>query len=155
MQKRSLASLVLPLGMAACVDAPTAPAAPEADAVAVAAMQPGDAAPSASVSAALSDGRLLDLNAALSDARLRLVPAVSEDGEAAASPLQAALQRLEEQLAAGDAAGVLGAVADAEAALDALPAGEDGATDPELDAVRLMLNEVRGSTEELAVQLEP
>ena len=134
MSRRTLTTLMLPIGIAACGEAPTA-----AEPAAAAAR----AAPSAL--AAVSDARMLDLAAAVADARSRLLPAVG--GEGAAMELQAALLRLDERLAAEDAAGALDASAAVDAALAALAAGESAGIAAELDAVRLTLTEVRTSAQ--------
>ena len=136
MQKRALA-LALPLGLAACADAPLAP-----DAAAPPAAVSADAAPVADA-VVVSAERQEDLGAALDDARLRLLPAFAAEDGAPPPDLAAALVLLDERVAAGDAAGVLAAVAEAEAALDALPAAQSDASLPEADALRLTLEEVR------------
>ena len=134
MSRRALTTLMLPIGIAACGEVPTA-AEPAASA--------SEAAPSAL--AAVSDARMLDLAAAVADARSRLRPALG--GEGAAAELQAALLRLDERLAAEDAAGALDASAAVDAARSALAAGEDAGPAAELDGVRLMLAEVRTSAQ--------
>lgn len=134
MSRRALTTLMLPIGIAACGDAPTA-ARPAASAA--------QAPPSAL--AALSDARMLDLAAAVADARSRLLPALG--GEGAEADLRTALGRLDERLAAEDAAGVLEASAAVDAALSALAARDGGGIVAELDAVRLTLTEVRTSAQ--------
>jgi len=135
MSRRAITTLMLPIGIAACGDAPTA-----AEPAALAA----EAAPSAL--ALVGDARMLDLSAAVADARSRLLPALGGGG--AAAELQAALLRLDESLAAEDAAQVLQASAAVDAALSVLAAGEGAAIAAELDAVRLTLTEVRTSARE-------
>ncbi|HEX5726552.1 MAG TPA: hypothetical protein VFX98_13845, partial [Longimicrobiaceae bacterium] len=90
MQKRAL--ILLPLGLAACLDAPLAPAEPDA------AVRAGDA-PSASITS-LDVARERDLAAAIMDARIRILPTVPTGSDA----LAAALERLDASLAARDAA---------------------------------------------------
>jgi len=129
--RRSLSTLLVPLGIAACAEAPTGPQAASAE-----------ARPDAL--AAVSDGRMMDLSIALADARVRLLPAVAEGGAASAS-LRASMQRLDERLAAEDAEGVMDAASRVEAALSAIPAADAEPILAELDAVRLALGEVRAS----------
>lgn len=131
MDRRALTLLMLPVGLAACGDAPTA-----AEAV----LSPDRSAPSAL--AAVSDARMQDLAIAVADARSRLLPTLSGDG---AGELGAALLRLDERLAAEDAAGVLDAAAAVDAALAAVSAGDGVEVAAELDAVRLAVTEVRAS----------
>ena len=128
MNRRTLSTLLVPLALGACAEAPTAPQAAV------------DGAPAASALSAVSDARMIDLSVALADARSRLLPAVE-----AATPLQAAMQRLDERLAAEDADGVMEAAAQVELAMAAIPAGEAQEILAELDAVRLAVAEVRAS----------
>lgn len=126
--RRTFATLIAPLALAACAEAPTSPqAAVDSDPAA------------ASVLSTVSDTRMTDLSIALADARSRLLPAFGERQE----ELQAMVQRLDERLAAEDAGGVAEASAQVEAALAALPAGQLEAMMAELDALRLALEEVR------------
>jgi hypothetical protein len=129
MHKPTLASLIVPVAMAACADAPTSPRAVV------------DGEPAASALSAVSDGRMMDLSIALADARSRLLPAMGERQP----ELQAILHRLDERLAAEDAAGVMEAAGQVETALGAIPAGEREAIMAELDALRLTLEEVRAT----------
>lgn len=131
MHEHTLATLVVSLGLAACADAPTGPQAAAAE----------GAPAAASALAAASEGRMLDLSVALADARSRLLPAVGS--EHASASLRAAMQRLDERLAAEDAAGVMEATSRVELELAAIPAGEAHGILAELDAVRLALDEVR------------
>lgn len=128
MRKRTLPSLIVLLALAACAEAPTSPRA----------AVDGDPA-AASVLAAVPEARMTDLSIALADARSRLLPAFGEQQ----ALLEGMIQRLDERLAAEDAAGVAEASAQVEAALTALPAGELEAMVAELDALRLTLEEVR------------
>lgn len=129
MHERTLETLVVSLGLAACADPATGP------------QTSADAAPPAvSALSAVPEERMLNLTAALADARSRLLPAVG--GERSAS-LAAAMQQLDARLAAEDEAGVLSATAQVEQELAAIPAGEAEAVIAELDAVRLALDEVR------------
>jgi hypothetical protein len=126
MRKRAMATLVLPLGLAACGDAP---------------LGPRDAA-SASVSApeatlVISDERVAQLTAAVEDARTRLLAGVGEG-----DVLQRALSQLSAALASADRAGLDQAMAQARTALDGLAAQQDAAVVAELDAIRLALDEV-------------
>jgi hypothetical protein len=132
MHKRTLGTLLVPVALAACAEAPTAPqAAVDGAHVATSALS------------AVSDARMMDLSVALADARVRLLPAV--DAGVDATPLQGAMRRLDERLAAEDADGVMEAAAQVEAAMAAIPAGEAEEIMAELDAVRLALAEVRAS----------
>lgn len=133
MHKRTFSLLALLL-TAACADAPTAPEAAS-----------GGSAPASALSA-VSDARMADLSIALADARSRLLPAIGDQQ----GTLMAVMQRLDERLAAEDAAGVMDATADVETALAALPAGQMEALLAELDALRLALGEVRATTLEAA-----
>ncbi|HEX6373454.1 MAG TPA: hypothetical protein VF006_31305 [Longimicrobium sp.] len=128
MHGRTLTSLIVPLALAACAEAPTSPRA----------AVDGDPA-AASVLSGVPDARMADLSVALADARSRLLPALGERQ----AELQATIQRLDERLAAEDANGVAEASAQVEAALAALPAGQLEAMMAELDALRLTLQEVR------------
>jgi hypothetical protein len=141
MQKRFLLIPAVPLALAACGDTPLqAPAATPA----AAAISPDDGPPNRL--AVLPPARLQDLAVAVSDAELRLLPAIESTlEEATAASLRVALQRVSERLAASDPAGVLAAVAEVEAALAALPAGQAEELGAELDPVRLMLSEMRAS----------
>jgi hypothetical protein len=134
MSKRLFAILGIPIGLAACERMATTPESqPDAEAV----------APSVS-RMNLSAIRRADLGGAVADARMRLLPAISEEsGERAA--LGTALQRLDQTLSADDGAGVLQAVASAEAALAAVPEAEAESISSELDAIRLLLGELRAS----------
>jgi hypothetical protein len=128
MDRRTLTLLMLPVGLAACGDAPTA---------AESARSPDGAAPSALL--AVSDVRIQDLAIAVADARSRVLPTLAGDG---ATQLGVALMRLDERLAAEDAAGVLDAADAVDAALATVTTDEVAA---ELDAVRLAVREVRAS----------
>jgi hypothetical protein len=73
---------------------------------------------------------------------------MTADGSEWSSPIHAALQRLDERLSVGDGAGALEAVDGVEAALTTMTAEGAGGAEallPELDAMRLMLDEVRFS----------
>ena len=128
MHKPALASLIVPRTLAVCAEAPTSPRA----------AVDGEPA-AASALSAVSDGRMMDLSIALADARSRLLPAMG-GGQ---TELQATLHRLDERLAAEDAAGVMEAAGQVETALADIPAGEVEAIMAELDALRLTLQEVR------------
>lgn len=139
MPKRILAMVVIPLGLGACQRAAVAPEEQSVADVRV------------PVSMQLSGERMLELSAAIADARLRILPAIA--GEAP-SALGAALQRLDEGLAADDPEALSDAVAASEAALRALPAEEAEAVLVELDAIRLLLGELRISADGTAI-VEP
>jgi hypothetical protein len=128
MRKRAMATLVLPLGLAACGDAPLGlrdvPSATEA------------ATPAANA-LVISDERVAVLTAAVEDARTRLLAGVGE-GDA----LQRALTQLGVALSSPGHAGLDHAIAQARAALDGLAAQQDAAVMAELDAIRLALDEV-------------
>ncbi|HEX8318066.1 hypothetical protein [Longimicrobium sp.] len=134
MQKRALATLVLPLGVAACSEPPTiatvTPVAVHASAVSA-----------NELAAPIADERMTRLAAALDDAELRLAPAVSGGGDG--SPLRTALDLVRGRLATADGPGIEAALADVEAVLAALP--DAGAVLPEIDAMRLALDEVRST----------
>jgi hypothetical protein len=125
MNRRTLSTLLVPVALAACAEAPTAPQAAV------------DGAPAASALSAVSDARMMDLSVALADARARLLPAIDD------ARLQAAVQRLDERLAAEDADGVAEASAQVDAALAALAPAEREVMMVELDALQLTLEEVR------------
>jgi hypothetical protein len=125
MLKRSLVLPIVVAALAACAEAPTSPRATV------------EGEPAASALSAVSDARMMDLSVALADARARLLPAIDD------ARLQAAIQRLDEQLAAEDADGVAAASAQVDAALAALPAGEREVMLADLDALQLTLEEVR------------
>ena len=133
MHKRVLASLVVLAALAACAEAATAP-----EAASLSAESPALAL------ASVPAGRMADLSIALADARARLLPAADEGNV----ELNAALQRLDERLAAQDDEGVMDAAAQVEAALAAIPAAEAEAVLAELDAVRLTLGEVQRTVAE-------
>ena len=143
MQKRALVTLALPLGLVACQNAPTAPGASASPVLAA------NAAPVNHL-AALPAGRLQDLGVVLADVRTRVLPALAAE-DAASGPLAEALQRLGDALAAEDGAAVIAALADADAALSALPAEQADALAAELDAMRLAFGELRTSAEGRAV----
>lgn len=131
MPKRLLAAVAIPLGVAACERMAAAPeVAPPAAAAVLSAPRMH-----------LSPGRRMALQAAVADARLRVLPAVI--GEA--SPLEEAFHRLDDGLAADDAAALMTAVAGVEASLAALPTEDAEAQAAELDAIRLLLGELRFS----------
>lgn len=135
---RRLLAVVLPVGLAACerpVVAPEAP--PPREAVAVA----------GSARMHLSSERRAALNAAVADARLRLLPALTTESDGP-SALGDALRRLEESLAAEDRAGLADAVARAESEMNALAPDEADAGVVEMDAIRLLLVELRLSASE-------
>jgi hypothetical protein len=134
MQKRALATLVLPLGVAACSEPPTVATAPPVAIHASAALANELAVP-------VADERMTQLAAALDDAELRLAPAVSGDGDG--SSLRTALDVVRGRLAAADGPGIEAALAEVEAVLAALP--DAGAVLPEVDAMRLALDEARAT----------
>ncbi|HYR12565.1 MAG TPA: hypothetical protein VEQ60_32550 [Longimicrobium sp.] len=134
-----MAMVVIPLGLGACERAALAPHEPPVAEVNV------------PVSMKLSSERMLALSAAVADARLRILPAISGD---APSALGAALQRLDEGLAADDPAALNDAVTASEAALQALPAEEVEAVLVEVDAILLLLGELRISAGSAAI-VEP
>jgi hypothetical protein len=133
MLKRTLASLIVSATLAACAEAPTSPQA---------AVDGGSAA---SALSAVSDARMGDLSVALADARARLLPAIDD------ARLQAAIQQLDERLAAEDADGVAEASAQVDAALAALAPAEREAVMADLDALQLTLEEVRVTAAEAGV----
>lgn len=146
MRPAALAStLALPLGIAACGEMP---AAPQASAPAALMAQAGDAPAAVS----LPPVRVASLSAAVSDAQERLLPAVSPMAGEPSSPsaLRDALALLDDRLAAQDAEGIAAAVAAARQALDALPADQAEALLPEIDAMRLALDDALLSANELS-----
>ncbi|HEX6750743.1 MAG TPA: hypothetical protein VF092_25875 [Longimicrobium sp.] len=142
MRPTALVTLALPIGMAACADAPTA--AREAHPTELAA----DVVPASTV-LLLAQERIDALNASLADAQLRLVPAVTGNDVGVAGSLPVALQRLADGIAASDAAAILAAAADAESALATIPADRAEPILPDIDAVRLTLDEARLAAAEL------
>jgi hypothetical protein len=133
MHKRTLASLIVSATLAACAEAPTSPQAAV------------DGEPAANALSAVSDARMTDLSVALADARARLLPAIDD------ARLQAAMQQLDERLAAEDADGVAEASAQVDAALAALAPAEREAVMADLDALQLTLEEVRVTAAEAGV----
>jgi hypothetical protein len=128
MHQRAFAVIAIPLALAACEGTPSAPEERTGEEIQV-----------GTVSMNLTDARRLALSAALADVRVRLLPALAETG----APLGAALERMDRALATDDAAAVLEASSAVESALG-VAAGEDAdAVLVELDAIRLMLGEMR------------
>ncbi len=137
-------TLALPLGIAACGEMP---AAPQASAPTALMTQAADGPAAVS----LPPIRVASLSAAVSDAQERLLPAVSPTSdEATPSALRDALALLDDRLAARDAEGIAAAVASARQALDALPAEQVEALLPEIDAMRLALDDALLSANELS-----
>jgi hypothetical protein len=142
MRRRVLTMLVIPLALGACERGALAPEEPDVGVVPVPAGMN------------LTHARVLALSAALADARTRLLPAIAGD-EDAPSPLGAALRRLDEGLAADDPAVLEQAVVASEAVLASLPAEDADAMAVELDAIRLLLGELRFSARGGKVDPEP
>lgn len=144
MRPAVLATLALPLGIAACGEMP---AAPEASAPSTT-MERATNAPAA---VSLPPVRVAALVSAVSDAQERLLPAVAPaDDDATPSPLRDALALLDDRMAAQDAEGIAAAVTAARQALDALPAEQAEASLPEIDAMRLALDDAQLSAKELS-----
>jgi hypothetical protein len=130
---RRLLAVALPLGLAACDRGPLAP----------------EAAASSEASAAASSARMhltgerrAALFAAVADARLRLLPAVAGESDRA-TPLDDALRGLDESLTADDGPGLATAVSRTEAAMGSLAPEDADSLAAEMDAIRLLLAELR------------
>ena len=107
----------------------------------------GDALPTQTPAAsfALSDGSAQAFRDALTDVQRRILPTLSGTSR---SPLAPALEELTSAIEARDQAGLRRAIDRAESALARLEArvGAETVIDPELDAVRLILDEARPLT---------